>query len=207
MKTREEIEEERKRKKEKFRKKWYLFSVVLTWDYRLKENNLFLPHLQSFLVPGFSCSQEEDGLITSAPSYADPGLQQGSNNLMKATERKQRKNWSAGSCEQQSGFPQPLQAFSTKTEPRKNTYVHTHAHPFSASLPRASVIPPERLGPSACFVPSCHMPLNPVPLHAGCSDNACLLVPDSAWLPGRSIHTRWQLKRKVEKESKPSLLK
>lgn len=128
------MEEERKREKEKFRKKWYLFSVVLTWDYRSKENNLFLPHLQSFLVPGFSCSQEEDGLITSAPSYADPGLQQGSNNLTKATERKKEKTEALEAASRSLVFPSLSRLSAPKRSHAKTpmcTHMHTHFQPVS----------------------------------------------------------------------------
>ncbi|XP_051486534.1 MAP7 domain-containing protein 1-like [Apus apus] len=68
--------------------------------------------------PGFCCSQEEDGLISSAPSKAGPALQQGNNDLMNAAGRKQREKRSVGSsgCEQE--------ALSTKP----HVHAHTHEH-------------------------------------------------------------------------------
>lgn len=211
----------RKREK-KIRKKWYLFLVVLTWNYCPKERDLLTFSTTSsilfcvwpLLVSGRGWSHQ----LSTQPCWSksatrqwwsDEGNQEEKQRKMKCWEHWPR----AGDCFSPAllGFQHQNRATQTRvcahTHMCMHRHVHAHAHPFSASLPRASAIPPERPGPSACFVPLCHMPLNPVPLHAGCSNNACLLGPDSAWLPGRSIHTRWQLERKVEKESKPSLLK
>lgn len=57
----------------------------------------FLPHLWSFSVFGFSCSPEEDGLISSGPRHTGPGLQEGCNDFMTATGMKKIESLSSRS--------------------------------------------------------------------------------------------------------------
>lgn len=133
-------------------------------------------------------------------------------------EKEENEVLGSTSCEKETAFSQLCQASSTKTEPQyahTNTHTHvctnrwmqthTHLQCLSPELQPSFLREARAISLLCAALPLASQPccpphwLQPQRLPVG--------PWQRAWLPGRSIHTPWQLERKAEKESKPSLLK